>query len=482
VQVGSSFKPYVLATAIKGGMSVFRSKLDGYAPIWIPQSGPNAQMTLSKNMHPPAGVTASAVGGYTSNNIYWYKFAESGENTPPLQVNAATAISSDPAFEDLLHRTGIDPVINMAKSFGVGQTAFVNPCPGAPSNATVPQTVAACNDMTGPGYRVGKNWYAGNGLYTNFSPNSMDKGAIAANTRGSLQMALGQNPLTPIEQASTFATLADDGMYHTPHVIASLQQNGANVASTLPAPHRVLTATQAANADWALSWDNRFPGATADVSVGNFRPGDVIAKTGTLGNGQVSSEAWFIGATPDQYAMAVALFTNLQSQTLDNLPAISTSSGVYAGSYGGAWPATIWDSYMTRIMKNAKYIPLFQTSDYGFVPWIQVHAKKAKPICKFGGFGQGQGQGQGKGQKNCTCPKGARLCLNPNPNPSCGGFGQPCNGNTPSPSPSCQFLGQCNTSSPSPTPSNSPSPGSTCTPSPGQPCTAAVDATRISRE
>jgi membrane peptidoglycan carboxypeptidase len=475
-QVGSSFKPYVLATAVNEGMSIYTSKLDGYAPIWIPEQpadSPSLEMLLSTNMHPPKGVPASAVGGYTYNpNIYWYKFPEASEKTGPLSVQEATAISSDPAYEDLLHRTGIDSVINMAKQFGVGQTAFVNPCPAAPTNATVPQTIAACNDMTGPGYRVGKAWYPGHGLYTNFSPNSMDKGAIAANTRGSLQMALGQNPLTPIEQASTFATLADDGLYHMPHVIASLQKNGVNVASPLPAPRHVLTATKAADTDWALSWDNRYSGATAVDSLGNFRPGDLIGKTGTLGNGTNSSEAWFVGATPDEYSMSVALFTNLQSQNLDVLPAISGAAGVYQGSYGGAWPATIFGDYMTKILKNAAVIPLFTPSGNGFVPWIQVHAIKTKPVCKHGQF------------QNCTCPHGAQFCQHPNPNPSCQGQGQgngqPCNGNSPSPSPSCQFLGQCDTSSPSPTPSSSGSP--TCTPSPVQPCTAAVKATRISRE
>lgn len=453
-QVGSSFKPYVLATAVKQGMSVFTSKLDGYAPIWIPQSGPNAQATLSRN-GPPKGVPASAVGGYTGNNMYWYKFAEAGENTGPLPVNEATAISSDPAFEDLLHRTGIDPVINVAKIFGVGQTAFVNPCPAAPANATVGQTIAACNDLTGPDYKIGKGWGKGNGLEVNFSPESKDQGSV--NTPGSLQMALGQNPLTPVEQASTFATLADDGVYHTPHVIAKLQQNGSTIPSPLPAPTPVLNQAQAADVDYALSFDNVMSGGTAVGSV-SFRRGDVIGKTGTLGNGQNSSEAWFIGATPDQYAMSVALFTNLQTQNLDNLP----GTGGTTGSYGGAWPATIWNDFMTTEFQNTAVVPLFTpVNGPPFVPWIQVHPKKPKkPTCKPGQF------------QNCTCPKGAQPnCGHPNPSPSCPqqGFGQPCGGNSPSPSPSCQFFGQC---SPSPTPSGSPSPSSSCTPAPGQPpCT-----------
>ena len=35
-QVGSSFKPYVLATAVKQGMNVQTSRLNGFSPLWIP--------------------------------------------------------------------------------------------------------------------------------------------------------------------------------------------------------------------------------------------------------------------------------------------------------------------------------------------------------------------------------------------------------------------------------------------------------------
>jgi membrane peptidoglycan carboxypeptidase len=470
-QVGSSFKPYVLATAVKEGMSVFTSKLDGIEPIWIPEEPADnisTELTLSRTS-PPPGVSAQAVGGYAANGVYWYKFAEAGEDYGPLNVNAAAAVSSDAAFEDLLHRTGVDPVISMAQALGVGQTAFVNPCGAAP-NASVPQTIAACNDMTGPDYKFDHTWYKGNGLQVNFSPESRDLGNV--NTPGSLQMALGQNPLTPVEQASTFATLSDDGLYHMPHVIASMTRNGIGVASPLPAPRQVLTQPQAADIDWALSWDNRYPGGTAVDSV-TFRPGDVIGKTGTLGNGLDSSEAWFVGGLPDEESMAVSLFTALQTENLDNLPAINGSAGLYAGSYGGAWPATMWNDYMTRIYQNVPVIQLFQTSNFDFVPWIQVHANKAKPTCKPGQF------------QDCTCPKGAQFCLHPNPNPSCHGFGQLCSGNSPSPSPSCNFLGQCDSPTPTPTPSDTPSPGATCTPAPGQPCTGAADttkATRVSRK
>src|SRR5258708_25191703 len=257
------------------------------------------------------------------------------------------------------------------------------------------------------------------------------------------------------------------------HVIATLQVNVkgnmSTVASPIPPPTPVLTPTQAANIDYALSFDNRYPGATAVGSV-FFSPGDVIGKTGTLGNGTNASEAWFVGATPKQYSMSVALFTNLQTQNLDNLPA---TGGQSAGSFGGAWPATIWNDFMTTEFSNTPAVPLFQTSDVSFVPWIQAHPKKPKNNCNPSQNGNGNGNGK-KGPQNCG--------QNPNPSPSClqQVFGQPCPGNTPSPTSSCQASGQCN--SPTPTPSTDPSPTATCTPAPGSPCKAQTTAAKVSRK
>ena len=450
-QVGSSFKPYVLSAAVKQGMSVFTSKLNGYSPIWIPLTsvnGQSAQMALSPTSPPPGcpRPTPGQTGDCNSTNgTRYFLFNEASENYGVLKPNVAAAVSSDSAFEDLAHRDGVQSVINMAQQFGVGQNAFVEPC-GASSggSGTVAATIAACNDLTGPGYKIGGQWYPGHGLENNFSPTRFDKGGEAAGTPGSPAIALGENPLTPIEQASTFATLADDGVYHTPHVIQSLQKNGTTLASHV-ITRTVLSPGAAADVDFALSFDNQLGDGTAYANV-PFRRGDVIGKTGTLGSGANASQAWFIGATPDQYALSVALFTNDPGkQNLDNLPFINQQPG----SQGGGWPASIWNAYMEGQENNAPMIPLFQQVQAGFVPWIQVVAK-AKPKKQFCKPGNGN---QGGGNQGCVCAPGAVFCgHNPNPQPSCNGNGN-CGGAGPSPTPSCQvgvFGGQCS-SSPAPT-------------------------------
>jgi membrane peptidoglycan carboxypeptidase len=452
-QVGSSFKPYVLASAVNQGMNVFTSKLNGYSPIWIPLTsvgGMPAQQALSPISAPP-GCSRQARNGsvcFSANGARYYVFNEPTERLGVLAVNKAAALSSDPAFEDLAHRDGIDNVISMAQNFGVGQNAFVAPC-AATSNlnsVTVARTITLCNDLTGPD----------NGLIPNFSPTRASKKAQGNGTPGSPAIALGENPLTPIEQATTFATLADGGVYHTPHVIASVQQGGAKLASHLTTRH-VLSPAAAANVDWALSFDNNMTGGTADGTV-SFRRGDVIGKTGTLGVGSVASQAWFIGGTPNGYAMSVALFTNLsQKQNLDNLPTVDGAPG----SQGGGWPASIWNDFFTSEFTNSKFIQLFPQVQAGFLPWIQVHAppKPKKQFCNQGGGNQGGGN------QGCVCPKHSTFCGTPNPQPSCNGNGHG-NGNcapSPTPTPSCQvgvLGGQCSTS---PAPSTTPTtPTPTC--------------------
>ena len=106
-QVGSSFKPYVLATAVSQGMNVKTSVLDGFAPLWIPPDSTLAdRMTLSRTTRP-------------ANPVGWYNLPDPNENYGPISVAKAAALSSNSAFADLAHRVGTRNVVKMAAAFGV---------------------------------------------------------------------------------------------------------------------------------------------------------------------------------------------------------------------------------------------------------------------------------------------------------------------------------------------------------------------------
>ena len=88
-QVGSSFKPYILATAVKQGMNVKTSTLDGYDNLYIP---PDTEPIV----YPATSVPAGQAGWYLMHND---SAAENGPYTP----QTAMAVSINTAYADLWH-------------------------------------------------------------------------------------------------------------------------------------------------------------------------------------------------------------------------------------------------------------------------------------------------------------------------------------------------------------------------------------------
>ncbi len=169
-------------------------------------------------------------------------------------------------------------------------------------------------------------------------------------------IALGQASLTVEEQATTIATLADNGVYHSPHVIKKIIV-GNSVKEAKPTMRTVLTPDQAADVDWALSADTTPIGTAAGLGLDNGQP--VIAKTGTT---NLSQSAFFMAATP-KYAMADAMFVNKpHCPKRDAAQCSSTSALAFAppagiqtlfgigglSGYGGQWPAYMWHQFFVK--------------------------------------------------------------------------------------------------------------------------------------
>jgi membrane peptidoglycan carboxypeptidase len=316
-QVGSSFKPYVLATAVKQGMNVQTSQLTGFSPLWIP---PDADPTALASLHQPSPLIPDAGSYFEVQND------EVSNPNRPVSVVDATAMSLNTAYTDLWHRVaGYNPngspnnVTNMAKAFGVDVSSAQG---------------------------------GGSGLQ-----HMQDQSGVT----------LGQASLTVEEQATMIATLADGGTYHTPHVIKDIIVGN----STTPAKvdqREVLTPDEAAEVDYALSFDMGSLGTANGLGLTNGQT--VIAKTGTT---NLSQQAFFLGATP-RYAMAVGMFVN-NNQCEQRLPpseqavcssiqalAFQPPAGVQTlfgvgglAGYGGQWPAIIWHDYF---MKNFNSLPV----------------------------------------------------------------------------------------------------------------------------
>jgi membrane peptidoglycan carboxypeptidase len=329
-QVGSSMKPYVLALARSQGMNVKTTTLDGHSPLWIPPvSEPNTYASQST----PA------------NSAQWY---EVGNDVGDAQANGvsvvtASAESLNTAYTDLYHRVaGTDGMnmINMAKNFGVNVSSSAS------------------------------------GLYTQ---------------RDEVGTALGQASLTVEEQASTFATLANNGQYEAPHVILEIQQQPSGQAmQTIQAKvahHQVLTPDENSDVDYALSFDDKPGGTAPNVGLADGR--ELIAKTGTT---NLSQSAFFIGAIP-QFSLAIGMFTNQQGcpSSIAGCAAAANSEGAPPAGlqtlwgvgnlpgYGGEWPATIWHAYAQK-MFGSMPAQSFPTPDFGGTPWNLLGPYTPKPV------------------------------------------------------------------------------------------------------
>jgi membrane peptidoglycan carboxypeptidase len=299
-QVGSSFKPYVLAAAVKQGMNVQTSTLDGYDNLCIPpDSLPSAYPVTATPI--PGGLGCQLGSYYPVPND---SAAENGPYTPQI----AMAVSVNTAYTDLWHTVGGPVVANMAQDFGV-------------------DTNAACITRS-----------CGTGKH---------KVQAMVDEAG---VALGQADLTVLEQATMLATIDDNGIYHSAHVITSITRNNAPPTPIKVTSYPVFTSDPTLNAEeasqvqYAMSEDTAPYGTAPTAGLSNGQ--EIIAKTGTTDTAQ---SAFFIGAIPSQ-ALAVALFTDQQGQGNESLNNLGGNS---QGGFGGTWSAAIWHTYAEN-----EFVPL----------------------------------------------------------------------------------------------------------------------------
>ena len=376
-QVGSSFKPYVLALARQQGMSVKTSTLDGHSPLWIP---PVADPLTYASWNQPTATDASS----------WYEVGnDAGDpETPGVSVVTASAESLNTAYTDLYHRVaGTDGmnIVKLAQAFGVNTEA--------------------------------------SGLGT---------------MRSEVGTALGQASLTVGEQASTFSTLANNGEYVTPHVILQIQVQKPNaLMQTINAKvtrRMVLTPAEDSDVDYALSFDTQPGGTAATAGLPDGR--EIIAKTGTT---NLSQSAFFIGSIP-QFTLAVGMFTNQQgcpssvagcanvSASSDAAPpaGVQTLYGL-AGlqGFGGQEPASIWHTFAMKEFAQTQ-VQSFPTPDFGGTAWNLLgpnapQPKKAHPnptpttTCEGFFFGRHCHQGNGGNPTPVPTLPGTGVTATPTP-------------------------------------------------------------------
>jgi membrane peptidoglycan carboxypeptidase len=233
-QVGSSFKPYVLAAAVSQGMNVQSSILNASPTLYVPpETDPLVLSTTDPTKAMPESFKVSNDGGEVLSN----------KPGGAITVQNALAQSSNTAYTDLAHRVGTENIIQMAANMGVNIQAF-------PAGSNLSQL------------------------------------------KGQVGMALGTGSLTVNEQATMLSTIDNGGTYHQAHVIQSWQAPEGTVHLPVVAMHQVLSQALDSQVQYAMEMTT-VDGTGTAASLGPDRP--IIGKTGTTTN---SKSAFFIGAIP----------------------------------------------------------------------------------------------------------------------------------------------------------------------------------------
>ena len=150
-----------------------------------------------------------------------------------------------------------------------------------------------------------------------------------------MSSVLGTNAVSPLEMASAYSTLAGDGLHTEPVFVTKVTRRDGTVLYEAPVQRRrVLPASIAREVTATLEQVvERGTGVNARIA----RP--VAGKTGTT---DASSDAWFVGYTPELATAVWVGFGDTQRPMTPPATRITVT--------GGAWPAEIWQLYQSRAL------------------------------------------------------------------------------------------------------------------------------------
>jgi penicillin-binding protein 1A len=146
---------------------------------------------------------------------------------------------------------------------------------------------------------------------------------------------LGQG-VSPLEMASSYATLAAGGMYNKPTAVTRVEMpNGEVDYVAAPEPKKAISDGVAYVVTDVLKADIE-KGTSARANIG--RP--AAGKTGSTENLQ---DAWFVGYTPH---LATSVWIGYPDEEIP-------MTNVHGSSvWGGGFPATIWKDFMFSVLKD----------------------------------------------------------------------------------------------------------------------------------
>ncbi|MGH9222809.1 MAG: transglycosylase domain-containing protein [Acidimicrobiales bacterium] len=175
-----------------------------------------------------------------------------------------------------------------------------------------------------------------------------------------LSITLGSEPVTPLQMATGYATVAADGMRRDPFFIERVDgKDGTMLWKHADAPVRAISSQNARIATSVL---------TQVVSNGTGTAAAIPGRQvgGKTGSADENADAWFVGYTP-QLATAVWMGAPQGRVSMYNV-------GIFPRVYGGTYPAMIFGAYMRAVLADQPVLgfpepaPYTRGSNYVDVP------------------------------------------------------------------------------------------------------------------
>jgi penicillin-binding protein 1A len=154
-----------------------------------------------------------------------------------------------------------------------------------------------------------------------------------------LSLTLGTEPVTPLQMASAYSTLAADGIHHEPYFIERVNgRDGTLLWSHVDKAARAVSSQNVRVVNQVLTQVvQRGTGTAAAI------PGRQVA--GKTGSTDENTDAWFVGVTP-QLATAVWMGAPEGRVPMYNV-------GIFPKVFGGTYPAMIFRAYMANVLSGA---------------------------------------------------------------------------------------------------------------------------------
>ena len=158
-----------------------------------------------------------------------------------------------------------------------------------------------------------------------------------------LSLTLGSEPVTPLQMAAAYATLATGGVRHDPYFIESVvSRDGEVLYRHADQPEQAVSSQHAQIVTDVLTQVVNNGTATAAAIPDR----QVAGKTGSTDE---NADAWFVGFTP-QLSTAVWMGAPRARVSMYNV-------GAFPRVYGGTYPARIFGEFMRSLLAGQPAVP-----------------------------------------------------------------------------------------------------------------------------